>query len=345
MVLKKRYLQYLKVFVFLLLGLVILWWITKGQDVDKLFKEFRNANYLWVFVAAILAILSHYVRALRWKVLIRSLGFNPTTSETFRAVMSGYLANMLIPRMGEVSKCAVLSKSSKVPFNSLAGTMIAERFFDLVSLGVLFFFTLVFQFNFLKDFLYEFFIGKSVEDEFRVKAILIVVVILLVLAGIIIAWFLYLKIKRSQPETFLYKVKVQLEGLLKGVKTLWRTDAKLLFLAHTFLIWFLYFLVVFVVFLAIDATSHLSVAAGITLLAIGSIGFLAPVPGGIGTYHFVTIATLTQLYLIEQEPATSYAYISHGMQMLSIIFISAVLWLIAAVKTKKQNNNKSESVT
>jgi uncharacterized protein (TIRG00374 family) len=343
--LKNSHWRYIKVVLFLVLGVFILWWITKGQNLDKLFDEFKQANYLWVFVAGILAVLSHYARALRWKLLVLSLGFRPTTSETFRAVMSGYLANMLIPRMGEVSKCAVLSKSAKIPFNSLAGTMIAERVFDLVTLAVLLFFTFIFQFSFLKDFLYDLFIGSSSENEFKVKAILLAVLGAILIVGIFVVRTLFIKIKMSKPDSFWFKVKIQLEGLLKGVKTLWQTESKLLFLAYTFLIWFLYFAVVFVVFLAIEATSHLSVSAGITLLAIGSLGFLAPVPGGIGTYHFVTIATLTQLYLVEQEPATSYAYISHGMQMLSIIATSAILWLLLALKNKKQNNIKIESVT
>jgi uncharacterized protein (TIRG00374 family) len=334
LILNKKHWRYLKVVLFLILGVYILWWITKGQNLDKLFDEFKQANYFWVFVAGILAVFSHYFRALRWKLLVKSLGYNPSTSETFRAVMSGYLANMLIPRMGEVSKCAVLSKSAKIPFNSLAGTMIAERVFDLVTLAALLFFTLMFQFGFLKDFLYDLFIGSSAENEFKVKAILLVVIGTIFLVGLLIARAIFIKLKTSKPDSFWFKVRIQLEGLLNGVKTLWRTDSKLLFLAYTFLIWFLYFAVVFVVFIAIEATSHLSVSAGITLLAIGSLGFLAPVPGGIGTYHFVTIATLTQLYLIEQEPATSYAYISHGMQMLSIIVTSAILWALLIIKNK-----------
>jgi len=337
---KKGFFDYLKVLVFLVLGVAILWWITKDQDFDKLFEEFRKANYFWVLVAGILSIISHFVRAVRWKLLIKVLGFSPTKSEVFRAVMSGYIANMLVPRMGEVSKCAVLSKSSKVPFNSLAGTMIAERFFDLVSLAVLLFFTFIFQFHFLKDFLYEHFVVPSVGNEVRIRVLVVVIALAGLFAAILLARCFYLKSRKSKPGSFLFKARVQVQGLFSGVKTLWKTDSKLLFLTYTFLIWFLYFIIVYVVFLAIDATSHLSVSAGITLLAIGSLGFLAPVPGGLGTFHFVTIATLTQLYFIEQEPATSYAYISHGMQMLSIIATSAILWLLITLRKKRQNNIK-----
>ncbi len=340
----KQYIRLLKIALFLILGLLILWWITKGQDLQKLAREFREAKYFWVLVAAVLAILSHYARTLRWQVLIRTLGYNPTRSDTFRAVMSGYLANMIVPRMGEISKCAVLSKSSKIPFNSLAGTMIAERVFDLVTLAVLLFFTFLFQFQFLKDFLFNFLVGPASENQLRPKILILAGAIIFAVLGFLLALKIYRRIKHSQPGSFWNKVKIQMEGLVRGVKTLWKTDAKLMFLAYTFLIWFLYLAVVYVVFLAIESTSHLDVSAGITLLAIGSLGFLVPVPGGIGAYHFVTIASLTQLYGIGQEPATSYAYISHAMQMLSIIVAAAGLWLVVALKTKKQNNSHTQSV-
>ncbi len=341
----KQYLRLFKVALFLVLGLLVLWWITKDQDLNKLSREFTHAKYFWVLVAAVLAILSHYARALRWKVLIQTLGYRPKKSETFRAVMSGYLANMLVPRMGEISKCAVLSKSSKIPFNSLAGTMIAERVFDLVTLFVLLIFTFLFQFHFLKDFLFDLLVVQGSENHLPSKILLIGGSIMFLAFGLLLATMINQKIKTSESGTFWGKVKSQIEGLFTGVKTLWKTDAKLLFLFYTFLIWFLYFMVVYVVFLAIESTTHLGASAGITLLAIGSLGFIAPVPGGIGAYHFVTIAALTKLYGIGQESATSYAYISHAMQMLSIIFISAGLWLLVAVRSRKQNNSPAQSVT
>lgn len=333
--------RYLRVFIFLSLGLLLLWWVTRGQDLERIREEFRNANYFWILLAMVAGIFSHVARALRWNILIRSLGYQAGLGNTFHAVMSGYLANLVVPRLGEVSKCAVLSKSNGIPFNTLAGTMIAERFVDLITLILLMFFTIVFQFHFLKDFLYDFFFRSLIEKETSGLMIFIVIgSISLVLAIVFLIW-LRSRLRKTKPGTFGHKLRRQLRGFANGIKTLWRMRGKGLFLAYSLLIWGLYFLNAYLGFFAIGATSHLTPDAGITLLAVGSLGILAPVPGGIGTYHFITIATLTQLYHIAPEPATSYAYITHAGQMVLIIGTSAILWFIFSIRKKDKNEQQS----
>ena len=95
----------------------------------------------------VLSILSHVSRAIRWRILLQPLGFNPKLSNTFFAVMVGYLANFALPRLGEVSRCGVLTKYEKIPFTEAFGTVIAERVIDLLCLIIIFFATLFFQFN------------------------------------------------------------------------------------------------------------------------------------------------------------------------------------------------------
>ena len=96
--------RYLRVLIFLALGLLLLWWVTRGQDLDKIMEEFRNANYFWIAMAMVAGIFSHVFRAVRWNILIRSLGYKVKLGNTFHAVMSGYLANLVVHRFGEVSK-------------------------------------------------------------------------------------------------------------------------------------------------------------------------------------------------------------------------------------------------
>jgi len=319
--------RYFRVLIFLALGLLLLWWVTRGQDIDKIVLEFRNANYFWIALAMVAGVLSHVARAQRWNILIHSMGYKVGLGNTFHAVMSGYLANLVVPRLGEVSKCAVLSKSNGIPFNSLAGTMIAERFIDMITLVLLMFFTIVFQFSFLKNFLYNFFFRSLISKGTSGLLIFFVAASLFLLAILFLAWWLRKKLRDAEPDTIAYKLKRQLHGFFNGIKTLWRMRSKAWFVFYSLLIWTLYFLTAYLGFFAIGATSHLSPLAGLTLLAVGSLGILAPVPGGIGTYHFITIATLTQLYAIAPEPATSYAYISHALQMVVIIGTSGLLWV------------------
>jgi len=326
---------------FLLIGLFILWWITRSQDLDLIFLEVKNANYNWLLLAMVAGVLSHYIRALRWNILISSIGAKVHTSKAFHAVMTGYLANLVVPRLGEISKCVMLSKSTGVPFNNLAGTMVAERIIDIISLALLLVFTITVQFHFVIGFINDFFLRTLLERYSDNSAIIIFGAISVVVLLIVLAILVRRKLRKANPGSLKHRLKNQIKGFLDGLKSLWKIRKIGLFVFYSVIIWALYFLTAYLAFFSIGATSHLSPMAGITLLAVGSLGILAPVPAGIGTYHFMTITTLTMLYNITPEPATSYAYLSHAMQMVLIIGTNGVLWLIYSFKWKNLVRSKT----
>ncbi len=332
--------RYARVFLSLLLGLVLLWLITRGQDIEQIIREMRQANYLWVGLAMLCAILSHFVRAIRWNMLIAATGYRTKTIETFYAVMTGYMANLAIPRMGEVTRCFSLSKSSKTPFNALAGTVLAERVFDLISLMVIGFLIIAGQLDFLRSFLKRVFwnpLVRSATENWLLFAVTGMLVLLLLAAGI---YVVRKKTRRSVEGDFFYKIKRQWRGFAHGFASIGAMRGKGWFILHTFLIWGLYFMTVYLCFFAIGATAHLTPLAGLTLLAVGSLGIIAPVPGGIGTYHFVTIITLTELYGIASEPATSYAYITHANQVIINLLAGTFSWIMLSVGTRKTQTSK-----
>jgi len=131
----------------------------------------------------------------------------------------------------------------------------------------------------------------------------------------------------NNPNSLRYRLKGQITGFLEGIRAIIVMPKKIRFLFLTIIMWFLYFLTTYLGFFAIDATKHLAPMTGVTLLAIGSLGILAPVPAGIGTYHFITIATLSMLYDVGSEPATAYAYLSHIMQVFLILSTTGALWV------------------
>ena len=142
--------------IFLLLGVLFLWLVFRNLKGDDIIAELRDANYFWNGLCMIAGILSHLARAARWNILIRSMGHKTRLSTTFYAVMTGYLANMAVPRLGEVTKCGVLSKKQNIPFTALLGTVIAERLFDMIVLFTIIFFVIIFQLDL---------VGKFVEDK------------------------------------------------------------------------------------------------------------------------------------------------------------------------------------
>lgn len=319
----------------LLLGVIILWLITRSRDVEEVILQVRQANYGWVLLAMLCAITSHFLRALRWNMLIGTMGYRTSPMITFYAVMTGYLANLAIPRMGEVTRCVTLGKATNTPFNALAGTVLAERVFDLFSMLAIVFVAIALQFGFLRSFIYRVFwlpvLARGTEHWLPLT--LIFIAALLLLAGTI--YFIRKKMKHAKTGGFFYKLKRQYSGFVHGFTTIRTMRGKRWFVLHSFFIWGLYYLTVYLCFFAINGTAHLSPEAAFTLLAMGSLGLLAPVPGGIGTYHFLTIITLTELYRINPEPATSYAYITHATQMVVNILAGTASWVILSFQSKK----------
>jgi glycosyltransferase 2 family protein len=338
--LKNRLTRYLKILVFLLLGLLILYLITRGQNMELILLEFKHANYFWVVLVMIISLISHLIRAIRWNLLVNAIGFHPTLKQTFIAVMAGYLSNLAVPRMGEITKCAALGKTAKIPLNMLVGTVVSERVVDFFTLLFIVILTISLQVKFLQNFLNQYFIQPLYRLGSQNLWLLIIsgLVILLVITFTI--FYFHKKFKLPPRDGFFFKLKHQLIGFAAGVKTLWKMKNKFSFIFQTFLIWILYFLTVYLSFFAIRGTAHLGPMAGFTLLAVGSIGVLAPMPGGIGTYHLITILTLTELYGVAAEPATSYAYIAHAAQMLVIILAGSAAWFFLSFINPRANSAK-----
>src|SRR5687767_5486886 len=138
---KKRLLGFLKYLLFLGLGVFLVWWSLHQippEKWDDFKKAFATARY-WLLVPVFFILtLSHLLRAMRWKILMEPLGYAPSLVNTFFAVMVGYLANLAVPRLGEILKCTILARYEKVPAEKLVGTIVAERAFDLVCLILIF---------------------------------------------------------------------------------------------------------------------------------------------------------------------------------------------------------------
>ena len=338
---KNKIISALKYVVFLFLGIGLLWYVTKNQDLHKIFNEFKTANYYWIFLSMSAAALAHILRAARWNLIIESTGYKTKLSTTFYAVMIGYFANMLVPRLGEVSRCGVLSKSYKAPFNILLGTVVAERILDSLCLLVLIVLVVFFQFAFLKEFLNKMLfqpLSLSFENNFTTFIIVASVIVIL----IICFYILYKTMnKRFKNQPFYLKLKRVLVGFIEGIKAIKHIKQKWIFIIYTLLMWFFYFLMAYLCFFSLSATSHLGIADGLTVMVMGSLGIVAPVPGGIGAYHFIVITTLVELFAINSVSATSFAYISHASQGVLIavlgLFSFAAIFLLNK-KAKNENN-------
>ncbi len=332
---KKRLISAIEYLFFLGLGFGLLWLSFHKLEYSEIKQDILEAEYYWLFIALVFAIGSHILRALRWNMLINAMGYKTRLSTTFFAVMIGYLANTAVPRMGEFMRCGVLSKKEKIPFNSLFGTVISERFLDLVMLAIIIVLVIVFQIDLVGVYVGDIFepLLKSVFSN--LTSIILFVGGFFLLLGITI-WFLWQSREWIKSFSLYTKVRGFVDGLLDGIKTVLKIKQKWLFILYTVLIWLFYGIMVYMPVLMLQETNHLSFIDGLTILAIGSLGIVAPVPGGIGAYHFIVKSILVELYSVEPNAAGAFAAITHAGQTILNVVVGALSYFYMMVVTKKQ---------
>lgn len=331
---KRNTFNVIKNLLFLFLGFVLLWLALRGQDLQLMLIEIKSANYWWVALSLVPAVISHFSRAARWNIMIHSLGYRTNILNTFWAVMIGYFANLAVPRLGEVTRCGVLNRKQNIPINTLIGTVISERAFDFITLAIIGFFVVVFQLEFLGGFL-----DKYVLNPLSVRISGNLTLIILYVLGVMTGMFLFvffIKINKERIKrlSFFEKVKNIVRGFIDGLKSIKRMDQKWAFLLHTLNIWLMYFLMIYFAFPAIRSTSHLGVIDGLTVLIMGSVGMVAPVPAGIGAYHYIVTKTLMDVYQVAAEASASFALIVHTSQNLFIVLLGTVAILVLTINKK-----------
>ena len=333
--LQKRILNIVQYLLLLGVGLVLLWLSFRNLDMHLVWQDIREAHYFWLILSLLVALISHYCRALRWNLLINSMGYQTHTGHTFFAVMVGYMANTAVPRMGEFMRCGVLSRKENIPFNALFGTVISERLFDLIILLLIILSVIIFQFTLLENMLQNMVVhlAGSSESGLLYPALFLIALIVLFVGAL---WFV--KYKKAYFHQFAAYRKLSgfIHGLLDGIKTIVRLKQKGLFLLYTFFIWVAYIGMVYLPFYMFPDTIHLTILDALTLMSIGSLGIVAPVPGGIGTYHFIVKAVLFELYHINPITAGSFAAITHAGQTFINVTTGALGYFYLTLLTKRQ---------
>jgi len=290
---KKKLLNTIKYLFFLGLGVFLIWLslhkiMSNEKEWNEFTQEVSKANYwLLIPVFAILS-LSHVLRALRWKILMEPMGYKPSFPNTFFAVMIGYLANMAVPRLGEVLKCTILAKYEKVPAEKIVGTIVVERAFDVLSLAIVFLLALIFQFDVVVksyEHLKEFMAGNPKEAMSQTKK-----TVLICIAIFTVMLFVWL-IATKRLQKFLKKIKAILLGVWEGLNTARKLKQKGLFTFYSIGIWSLYLAGTWIGFYGTDGTSGIGINAAVSCLAFASIGMIVT-PGGIGAYAILLAKTL-----------------------------------------------------
>jgi len=288
---KKKITSLFKYIFFLGLGIFLVWWSLHqipASEWKGFVQSLTNANYWLILPVFVILTLSHVFRSLRWKVLMIPMGYRPSLPNTFFAVMIGYLANLAVPRLGEVLKCTILAKYEKVPAEKLVGTIVAERAVDVISLLIVFLLAFITQFQIVEQYAGQLFdqLLKTKNGHFSAFKVLIVVGIIALLLIVLKIWF-----RQFAHLEIVIAVKKILKGIWEGLTSIRNLQQKWLFILYTIAIWTMYIGGTWVGLMATQGTSALGPADAITILAFASIGMILT-PGGIGAYALIIAKVL-----------------------------------------------------
>ena len=321
----------LQVVVPLLLAIGLMWLVLKDTDFAAVGQKLTTINYWLMGLSMVPMIGAHLARSQRWRILLEPVGPKPTFGEAFAAVMVGYLANLALPRLGEVTRCTILHRRTGIPVEVAIGTVLAERAFDMVMLLVI---TLL-SFTLEYDKLFLFFsklLGNTPGQPDGSKAIggLLIYLALFVVAAI--ALFYGFR-KRITKLSFYAKVLKVITGLLAGILSAFKLKQRTQFFAMTAAIWVGYWLSTWLCLEAVPGLDTLGPLAGLLILTVGSFGMVAPVQGGYGPFEFMLIAGLTQFYNSDKITAETGALVTHNFQNIIVVAVGVIslLWLSATL--------------
>jgi len=292
----------------------------------------RNANFYWILLSLFFGLLSHISRTIRWNLLIEPLGKKPRTVNTFLAVMVGYFANLALPRMGEISRCGIISKYEDISFSKLVGTVVLERVLDIIMLFIFLLIALSTQFSIIADFFKQ---NPKVSE--KLSNVFASAYTLYIILGISLTiWLLRKKFKHT---SFFKKIDQTLRSFMDGFRTIKKIDNKWPFVLHTVFIWVMYYLMTYICFFSFGFTSNLPALAGLTVFVMSAFGMVAPVQGGFGAWHFMVIGTLL-VYLPGvaniENLSKSFALVVHGAQTAMIIIVGALSVIALPIANRNQ---------
>jgi uncharacterized protein (TIRG00374 family) len=332
----KRTKSIIQFIVLLSIGILLVWLSFRSvwTEKEKILDSFKTANYFWVSISILIAFLSHYLRAFRWNYLLKPAGYSVKSTNALGAVIVGYFANYGLPRMGEITRCTLVTKYDDVPFEVALGTVITERIVDLLLLIVIFFITLFAQFSQLKDLTATYIYNPMMlkfkgVTEHPAKFIILISILIIVSIGLFLV---------RKKITGLLKGKLGniIKGFGKGLSSVKDIDKKFQFMMLSLGIWACYFYSLYACFFAFTGTSHLGQSECLVLLLFGTFGVVFS-PGGLGAYPAIITALLTY-YGVEQIAAFSFPWMAWTSQFILVVVLGLLSLILLPVINKSKAN-------
>ena len=312
MQLKKTLNTIFQVFLSLLLGGAILYWMYRDFDFRSIEKVmFHEMDWTWMLLSFPFGILAQAFRGWRWKQTLEPVGEHPRSSVSVYSIFISYASSLVIPRIGEFARCAVLKRWDKVSFPKALGTVVMERAIDSILVVLITAFTFLWQLRVFRNFFSK--TGTRIDEilgHFTTAGWWVTAICAIAAIGLI--WFILRKL------SIYNKVKDTFIGLWSGIISVRNVRNVPLFIFFTIGIWACYFLHYYLTFFCFDATSHLGAACALVTFIVGSVAVIVPTPNGAGPWHFA-VKTMLILYGVTSNDALYFVLIVHTIQTLLVV--------------------------
>jgi hypothetical protein len=314
---KKQFTKWFSIVLPIALGIYLIVYTYTKFTPDQLLEikgYFKNANYTYIFIAAIIAVLGNASRAYRWKFSLDHMGYQSSFLNNFMAVSIGYVLNLTVPKSGEISRALIVKKYNNIPFDKGFGSIVAERIVDVFVLLLFMLLAVFLQFDIVKS---------LILDKIPLQKL-----ILLLLLGFLFCIALLLVYKYSKAK-FILTIKQKISGLKEGLFSIIHMKKKGWYFFHTAFIWFSYILMFYITIFVFPQTSHLSLGAVISSFVVGSIA-IAFTNSGFGSYPFL-ISKILLFYSIAETTGNAFGWIIWTSQMVVVLILGLFSFLFLPV--------------
>lgn len=317
----------------LLFGGTILYWMYRDFNFRSIENILLNEmNWAWMLLSFPFGILAQMFRGWRWRQTLEPIGERTRNTTTVNSIFLSYAASLIIPRIGEFTRCGVLKRYDGVSFPKALGTVVTERAIDTLLMMVVTILTLLMQMKVFTTFFSK--TGTSMDTVIRrFSATGYIVTAACAIAAIFLIHILLKKL------SIYNKVKATMGGIWQGVISLKDIKNVPLFIFYTLGIWASYFLHYYLTFFCFDFTSSLGMQCALVTFVVGSIAVIVPTPNGAGPWHFA-VKTMLILYGVSEINALYFVLIVHTVQTMLVIILGIYAWAALAF-TKKRHAIKT----
>lgn len=323
-----------------LLGGVILYWMYRDFDFKRIESVMLyDMDWTWMLLSLPFGITAQLFRGIRWRQTLEPVGERPRLSTCVNSIFLSYAASLVIPRIGEFTRCGVLSRCDGVSFPKALGTVVTERAIDTLLVMLITGLTLLAQMRIFGSFFQS--TGTSLDSILRnFSATGYIVTAVCAVAILVLLHFL---LKRL---AIYNKVKATLSGIWQGMISLRNVKNIPLFIILTLGIWGSYFLHYYLTFFCFEFTSGLGLMCGLATFVVGSIAVIVPTPNGAGPWHFA-VKTMLLIYgaaaisgrRITADEALSFVLIVHTIQTMLVVLLGVAAWIMIGLKEKRITNS------